>query len=171
MHKQDIAPIELKTIWDTRIRSWLQNNVLYDEKAAKAHQKYNTKQLHRVFLSSFHFIVSSPYLKFLPSQSVKNQTHHSVLHAGRYLYDKEISYLGTVILTANVYHFTTKKHWSHISSNHSTSISEPCVFDILSLGQHLCYSQDPARHSAKFNTHPSSELLCQLSPNHQPYSI
>ena len=102
MHKQDIAPIELKTIWDTRIRSWLQNNVLYDEKAAKAHQKYNTKQLHRVFLSSFHFIVSSPYLKFLPSQSVKNQTHHSVLHAGRYLYDKEIRYLGTVIVTAGL---------------------------------------------------------------------
>ena len=34
---------------------------------------------------------------------VRQLSNRSIFHAGRYLYDKEISYLGTVIFTANVY--------------------------------------------------------------------
>jgi len=68
---------------------------------------YSSIKVHRVFLSHNH---SLTYLHitplFLHHLYVTQTPICSILHAGRYLNDKEICYLGTVILTANVYHFT-----------------------------------------------------------------
>merc|ERR1712217_540634 len=59
-------------------------------------------KLHRVFLSHNVVTVSSHYLIFHHHMYARQQSNRSILHAGRYLYDKEFSYLGTVIVTANV---------------------------------------------------------------------
>jgi hypothetical protein len=63
-----------------------------------------------------------------------------MLHAGQYLFDKELCYLRTVIVTANVSLYLYKiqlcqKNWSHINSNLWPTSTEPCVFAIQSLDQ------------------------------------
>jgi len=59
-------------------------------------------KLHRVFLSHNVVTVSSHYLIFHQHMYARQLSNRSILHAGRYLNDKEICYLGTVIVTANV---------------------------------------------------------------------
>jgi len=59
-------------------------------------------KLHRVFLSHNLVTVSSHYLIFHQHMYARQLSNRSILHAGRYLNDKEICYLGTVIVTANV---------------------------------------------------------------------
>jgi len=78
-------------------------------------------KLHRVFLSHNIVTVSSHYLIFHQHMYARQLSNRSILHAGRYLNDKEICYLGTVIVTANVCRGIAKqlwayKYWSHISS-------------------------------------------------------
>ena len=45
-----------------------------------------------------------------------------IFHAGRYLGDKEIRYLGTLIVRADV---SSLEDWSHIGSNQLLTYSEP----------------------------------------------
>ena len=59
-------------------------------------------KLHRVFLSYNVVTVSSHYLIFYQHMYARQLSNRSIFHAGRYLDDKEICYLGTVIVTANV---------------------------------------------------------------------
>merc|ERR1719221_278145 len=59
-------------------------------------------KLQRVFLSHNQVTVSSRYIIFHHHMYARQLSNRSILHAGRYLYDKEISYLWTVIVTANV---------------------------------------------------------------------
>jgi len=71
---------------------------------------YSSIKVHRVFLSQYHsltYLHTTPL--FLHHLYVTQTPICSILHAGRYLNDKEICYLGTVILTANVYHFKTQE--------------------------------------------------------------
>ena len=46
--------------------------------------------------------VCSEYLIFYQHRNARQLSNRSIFHAGRYLDDKEICYLGTVIVTANV---------------------------------------------------------------------
>ena len=48
--------------------------------------------------------VSSHYLRFYHHINARQLSNRSIFHAGRYLDDKEIGYLWTVIVTANVCH-------------------------------------------------------------------
>ena len=75
-------------------------------------------KLHRVFLSHTLVTVSSHYLIFHQHMYARQLSNRSMFHAGRYLNDKEICYLGTVIVTANVCKCRNREHkyWSHISS-------------------------------------------------------
>lgn len=60
-------------------------------------------KLHRVFLSHNLVTVSSQdFLIFHQHMYARQLSNRSMFHAGRYLNDKEICYLGTVIVTANV---------------------------------------------------------------------
>lgn len=59
-------------------------------------------KLHKVFLSLNNIAVSSHLLMFHQHTYARQLSNRSILHAGRYLNDKEISYLGTVIVTADV---------------------------------------------------------------------
>merc|ERR1719343_299042 len=59
-------------------------------------------KLHWVFLSLNLVTVSSHNLIFHQHMYARQLSNRSILHAGRYLNDKEICYLGTVIVTANV---------------------------------------------------------------------
>jgi len=59
-------------------------------------------KLHRVFLSHNLVSVSSHYLIFHQHMYARQLSNRSMLHAGRYLNDKEICYLRTLILRANV---------------------------------------------------------------------
>lgn len=59
-------------------------------------------KVHRVFLSINLVRVSSHYLIFYQHMYARQLSNRSIFHAGRYLDDKEICYLGTVIVTANV---------------------------------------------------------------------
>jgi hypothetical protein len=60
-------------------------------------------KLHRVFLSYNLVTVSSQgFLIFYQHMYARQLSNRSMFHAGRYLDDKEICYLGTVIVTANV---------------------------------------------------------------------
>jgi len=61
-------------------------------------------KVERVFLSHKLLSVSSHYLIFHQHIYARQLSNRSILHAGRYLNDKEISYLRTVIVTANVCH-------------------------------------------------------------------
>ena len=61
-------------------------------------------KLHRVFLSYNVVTVSSHSLIFYQHMYARQLSNRSIFHAGRYLDDKEICYLRTVILTANVCH-------------------------------------------------------------------
>jgi hypothetical protein len=61
-------------------------------------------KVHRVFLSHNVNRVSSHYLIFHQQMYARQLSNRSILHAGRYLNDKEICYLRTVIVTANVCH-------------------------------------------------------------------
>ena len=61
-------------------------------------------KLHRVFLSYNVVTVSSHYLIFYQHMYARQLSNRSIFHAGRYLDDKEICYLGTVIVTANLCH-------------------------------------------------------------------
>jgi len=59
-------------------------------------------KLHRVFLSYNLVSVSSHYLIFYQHMYARQLSNRSMFHAGRYLDDKEICYLRTLILRANV---------------------------------------------------------------------
>ena len=59
-------------------------------------------KLRRVFLSYNTITVSSHYLIFYQHVYTRQLSNRLIFHAGRYLDDKEISYLRTVIVTANV---------------------------------------------------------------------
>ena len=59
-------------------------------------------KLHWVFLSLNVVTVSSHNLLFYQHIYARQLSNRSIFHAGRYLDDKEICYLGTVIVTANV---------------------------------------------------------------------
>lgn len=59
-------------------------------------------KLRRVFLSYNTITVSSHYLIFYQHVYTRQLSNRFIFHAGRYLDDKEISYLRTVIVTANV---------------------------------------------------------------------
>jgi hypothetical protein len=59
-------------------------------------------KVQRVFLSYNLVSVSSHYLIFYQHMYARQLSNRSIFHAGRYLDDKEICYLGTVIVTANV---------------------------------------------------------------------
>ena len=63
---------------------------------------YITIKVHWVFLSYNQCRVSSHYLIFYQHMYARQLSNRSIFHAGRYLDDKEICYLGTVIVTANV---------------------------------------------------------------------
>ena len=63
---------------------------------------YITIKVHWVFLSYNKSRVSSHYLIFYQHMYARQLSNRSIFHAGRYLDDKEICYLGTVIVTANV---------------------------------------------------------------------
>ena len=69
-------------------------------------------KLHKVFLSLNIVTVSSHNLTFYQHIYTKQVSSCFIFRAGRYLGDKEIRYLGTVIVTANVY---LGKYWSRIS--------------------------------------------------------
>ena len=59
-------------------------------------------KLQRVFLSYKVVTVSSHYLIFYHHIMQDSYLDHSIFHAGRYLDDKEICYLRTLIVRANV---------------------------------------------------------------------
>lgn len=59
-------------------------------------------KVHRVFLSYNVVRVSSHYLRFYHHINARQLSNREIFHAGRYLDDKEICYLRTVIVTANV---------------------------------------------------------------------
>ena len=59
-------------------------------------------KLQRVFLSYNYITVSSQWVIFYQHIHARQLSDRSMFHAGRYLDDKEICYLGTVIVTANV---------------------------------------------------------------------
>lgn len=61
-------------------------------------------KVHRVFLSFNVVGVSSHHLIFYHHIYARELSIRSIFHAGRYLDDKEICYLGTVIVTANLCH-------------------------------------------------------------------
>lgn len=61
-------------------------------------------KVHRVFLSYNIVGVSSHHLIFYHHIYARELSIRSIFHAGRYLDDKEICYLGTVIVTANLCH-------------------------------------------------------------------
>ena len=69
-------------------------------------------KVHRVFLSINLVRVSSHYLIFYQHMYARQLSNRSIFHAGRYLDDKEICYLGTVIVTANVCHDNNTGHIS-----------------------------------------------------------
>ena len=60
------------------------------------------RKLQRVFLSQNLVTVSSQQLRFYQHLNARQLSNRSMFHAGRYLDDKEICYLRTVIVTANV---------------------------------------------------------------------
>jgi len=72
-------------------------------------------KLHRVFLSYNVVTVSSHYLIFYQHMYARQLSNRSIFHAGRYLDDKEICYLGTVIVTANVCRALEWLNTGHIS--------------------------------------------------------
>jgi len=97
-------------------------------------------KLHRVFLSHNTGNVSSHSLLFHQHVYRRQLSNRSMLHAGRYLYDKEICYLWTVIVTANV----CQSLWKLINTGHISAImydvlTKPCVFAIQSLDRHHWY--------------------------------
>jgi len=59
--------------------------------------------------------VSSHYLIFYQHMYARQLSNRSIFHAGRYLDDKEICYLGTVIVTANVCRALEWLNTGHIS--------------------------------------------------------
>ena len=75
-------------------------------------------KVHRVFLSRNLNRISSPHILFYQHMYVRQLSIHYIFHAGRYLDDKEICYLGTVIVTANVCHRLVDKpvNTGHIST-------------------------------------------------------
>ena len=73
-------------------------------------------KLHRVFLSYNVVTVSSHYLIFYQHMYARQLSNRSIFHAGRYLDDKEICYLRTVRVTANVCHSRNElRNTGHIS--------------------------------------------------------
>ena len=64
--------------------------------------------------------VSSHYLRFYHHINARQLSNRSIFHAGRYLDDKEICYLGTVIVTANVclFHGVNTGHISVLKYRH-----------------------------------------------------
>ena len=96
-------------------------------------------KVHRVFLSYNVVRVSSHYLIFYHHIYARELSNRSIFHAGRYLDDKEICYLGTVIVTANVCCVFGTQYWSQISAKLQTSLAKPCVFAIQSLDKCCCY--------------------------------
>ena len=76
---------------------------------------YITIKVHWVFLSYNKCRVSSHYLIFYQHMYARQLSKRSIFHAGRYLDDKEICYLGTVIVTANVCLFQIFVNTGHIS--------------------------------------------------------
>jgi len=76
---------------------------------------YSPIKVHRVFLShnqQLTYLHTNPI--FLHHLFATQTPKCSILHAGRYSYDKEIRYLGTVIFTANVY-YSPSRNTGHIS--------------------------------------------------------
>jgi len=60
--------------------------------------------------------VSSHYLRFDHHINARQLSNRSIFHAGRYLDDKEIGYLRTVRVTANVCHSRNElRNTGHIS--------------------------------------------------------
>ena len=96
------------------------------------------------FMGSFCPITLGTYLhiSLLFHQHVyrRQLSNRSMFHAGRYLDDKEICYLWTVIVTANV----CQSLWKLINTGHISAImydvlTKPCVFAIQSLDRHHWY--------------------------------
>ena len=81
---------------------------------------YITIKVHWVFLSYNKCRVSSHYLIFYQHMYARQLSNRSIFHAGRYLDDKEICYLGTVIVTANVclFHGVNTGHISVLKYRH-----------------------------------------------------
>jgi len=74
-------------------------------------------KVQRVFLSHNIVRVSSHYLRFHHHTNARQLSNRSIFHAGRYLNDKEIGYLRTVIVTANVCHSRNElRNTGHISA-------------------------------------------------------
>jgi len=84
-------------------------------------------KLHRVFLSHNVVTVSSHYLIFHQHMYARQLSNRSILHAGRYLNDKEIATLGPLLLRPTFVEADfsgqidngsdlSYKYWSHISS-------------------------------------------------------
>ena len=94
----------------------------------------------RVFLSYNTGNVSSHFVLFHQHVYRRQLSNRSMFHAGRYLDDKEICYLWTVIVTANV----CQSLWKLINTGHISAImydvlTKPCVFAIQSLDRHHWY--------------------------------
>jgi len=74
-------------------------------------------KVQRVFLSHNIVRVSSHYLRFNHHKNARQLSNRSLFHAGRYLNDKEIGYLRTVRVTANVCHSRNElRNTGHISA-------------------------------------------------------
>jgi len=73
-------------------------------------------RLERVFLSNYCHWASSPSSVNSPISYARQLSDRSLFHAGRYLSDKEIRYLGTLIVKADV---SSLEDWSHLSADPS----------------------------------------------------
>lgn len=61
-----------------------------------------------------------------------------MFHAGRYLYGKELCYLGTVIVTADVH---SGEYWSHISIHEMMVCAFTCEFVKQSPDKYHCCTE------------------------------
>jgi len=88
----------------------------WNEDDVEAVEDFLPIKVQRVFLSYNVVRVSSHYLRFDHHRNARQLSNRSLFHAGRYLDDKEIGYLRTVRVTANVCHSRNElRNTGHIS--------------------------------------------------------
>ena len=85
-----------------------------------------------------------PYLQlhllFYHNLYARQLSNRSMFHAGRYLDDKEICYLWTIIVIANVSNSKMLVNTGHISVLKSKHlVTKACVFAIQSVDTYYCY--------------------------------
>ena len=123
-------------------------------------------KVQRVFLSYNVVRVSSHYLRFYHHINARQLSNRSIFHAGRYLDDKEIGYLRTVRVTANVCHSRNElRNTGHISVLKYRHLELNLVYLLYSRLINIIVIPKLDKWLAKFFTLVKDEHECEETTN------